>query len=60
MRYKIFCSDEYEYTNFYCDNENDANLLFNIAVASKYFEYVTIEEMTEKGKLVREWSESDA
>ena len=57
MRYKIFCSNGYDPDIFYCDNKDQANLLFNMAVACKFFKYVEMAEIT--GEYIsrrKEWS----
>lgn len=56
MRYKIFCSTGHEADTFYCDRKDQAHLLFNMAVESKFFEYVELAEVTEECFAVREWS----
>ena len=56
MRYKVFCSNGYEGDSFYIEDKSKANLLFNMAVDSKMFEYVSLEEVIDEGFLQREWS----
>lgn len=57
MRYKVYCSDDGESNNFYCDDIDRANLLFAMAVGSKMFDYVALEEAREEYTVKREWSE---
>ena len=59
MRYKILCSNGYTPDCFYCDAKEQANLLFNMAVASKFFEYVELGMIEEDFTTVREWSADD-
>lgn len=59
MRYRIFCSDEEESYFFYCNTEDSANVLFNMATQSKFFSYVGLEVRTEGYSGIREWSEDD-
>ena len=56
MRYKVFCSNGYDGYSFYCDNNEKAHLLFNMAVASEMFSYVDLAEVTEECFLVKEWA----
>lgn len=59
MRYRIFCSDEEGHDFFYCKTEDSANVLFNMAVQSKFYNYVELEVITEGFSTIREWSEED-
>ena len=59
MRYKIFCSNGWEPDTFYCDTKGQADLLYNMAVASKFFQYVELAEVVEDYFTRREWSSKD-
>lgn len=59
MHYKIICSNGYKPDCFYCDTKEQANLLFNMAVASKFFEYVGLGWIEVDYTTVREWSADD-
>jgi hypothetical protein len=59
MRYRIICADEEENYFFYCNTEDTANTLFNMAIKSKFFTYVGLEVRTEGYSGIREWSEDD-
>lgn len=52
MRYKVYCSDDGESNNFYCDDRDRANLLFAMAVESRMFDYVALEEAKETVKYI--------
>ena len=56
MRYKVYCADDSETNNFYCDDRDRANLLFAMAVESRMFDYVALEEIREEYVAKREWS----
>ena len=56
MIYKVFVSNGHEGNKFYVENEPQANLLFNMAVASKIFTYVELAEVTEECFLKKEWA----
>lgn len=59
MKYRIACSDEEERYFYYCRTEDAANTLFNMAIKSKFFNYVGIYVRTEGFSGIREWSEGD-
>lgn len=59
MRYRIICADEEENYFFYCNTEDSANTLFNMAIKSKFFNYVELEVITEGFSVIREWSEEN-
>lgn len=59
MRYKLFFSNGYKPDVFYCDDKNEANLLFDMAVDSKMFECVELAEVIEECFAIREWSSED-
>ena len=57
--YRIECSTEWESHYLYFEDKDRANLVFCIAVASKMFDYVSLEESSEKYSLKREWVATD-
>lgn len=59
MRYKVFVSTDYECETFYCEREQQAHLLFNMAKDSKDFSYVSLSKTIEDEVLMREWGEGD-
>lgn len=59
MRYKVFCSNGHDGDSFYIEDKGKAHLLFNMAVDSKMFAYVSLEEVIDEGFLQREWSADD-
>ena len=59
MRYRIICSTEWGSDYLYSEDKNQAHLIFNMAVASKMFDYVSLEESSEKYSLKREWVATD-
>jgi hypothetical protein len=59
VRYRIACTDEEGSYFFYCNTEESANVLFNMATQSKFFTYVELEVITEGYSRIREWSEDD-
>lgn len=60
MRYRIICVDEEENYFFYCNTEDAANTLFNMATQSKFFNYVEVELKTEGFSTKRIWEEKCA
>ena len=59
MSFKILCSNGDKPYYFYCDTKEQANLLFNMAVESKFFEYVELGWIEVDYTTVKEWSVDD-
>ena len=59
MRYRIACADEEGNYFFYCNTEENANVLFNMAVQSKFFNYVELFWITQGYSAIRGWSDGD-
>jgi hypothetical protein len=59
MRYKVFVSNGYEGSTFYCEEKGSANELFNMAVASNFYAYVSLSETIDKDFIKREWEAED-
>ena len=56
MPYKVFVSTEETIETFRCDRQNQAQLLFDMAVASKMFNYVSLYHIEDRDFLQREWA----
>ena len=59
MRYKVFCSTEYDHEYFRFDSKDQAVKLYNMAIDSHWFEYVCLYEIEEKERIVKDWSEDN-
>lgn len=59
MRYRIICSTEWGSDYLYSDDKDQAHLIFNMAVASKMFDYVSLEESIDAYSMKKEWVEDD-
>ena len=57
MAYKVFVSTGYACETFYCEREMQAHELFNMAVDSKNYTYVSLSEIKTVDSLKREWVE---
>lgn len=60
MRYKVFVSNGYEGSTFYCEEKSKANELYNMAVASNFYTYVSLSETIDEDFVKREWAAEDS
>ena len=56
MRYKVCVSTKYDHEEFCCEREEQAVMLYNMAITSQWFDYVCLYEVNEETLCVREWS----
>ncbi len=56
MSYKVFVSTGETIETFRCDWQGQAQLLFDMAVASKMFTYVSLYFIEDRDFLQREWA----
>ena len=56
MLYKVFVSTDETIETFRCDWSGQAQLLFDMAVASKMFSYVSLYHVEDRDFLQREWA----
>ena len=56
MPYKVIVSTNTNNETFYCDNKDQAQLLFTMAVESRMFTHVTLNK--DKNETEKEWEES--
>lgn len=59
MRYKVYCSTDFDNESFYCDRKEQAEKLYNIAIDSNWFEYVCLYEIEEKNRVLKDWCEGN-
>lgn len=59
MRYKVFVSTEFACESYYCEREQQAHLLFNMATESNLFSYVELSKVIDECFLEKEWSKED-
>jgi hypothetical protein len=60
MRYSIFVSTEYgAHETFYCDTKDQANLLYNMAVECKFFDYVCLSKVYDESIMERDWASNE-
>ena len=57
MRYRVMVSNGYDSDYFYTDDKSQAHLLFNMAVESKMFSYVALDEVQVEYYTKREWAD---
>ena len=59
MRYRIRFSTEWDSDYICSEDKNQAQLIFNMAVDSKMFSYVSLEEAVEHYVMIKEWTEDN-
>ena len=59
MRYRVFVSNGDDYYEFYEEYEEKAELLFDMAVKSKFFCYVELSVVEDRAFVKKEWAEED-
>lgn len=59
MRYRIICSSEAGTDYLFSEDKRQAELIFDMAVESKLFCYVSLEEANDSYSMKKEWVEDD-
>lgn len=59
MRYKVFCSNGHKPNSFYVEDHSDAQLLYNMAIKSGFFEYVELLQVCDETFMLKEWEADD-
>ena len=59
MRYRVYCSNGHNPNYFYFDSKDQAKLVYNMAVRSELFMYVSFDEVYEESFAIKEWISED-
>jgi hypothetical protein len=59
MRYRVYCSDGNKAHYFYFDSKRDAKLVYDMAIESGFFTYVSFDEAYEEISTIEDWISED-